>query len=88
MNYEVEIQLTESSAETLLNMVLAGADATVHGDLSKFGEEARRNMKEQVAIAVMLYERVTEVFPKVAGSEWVKQFWRDEKKYRNFIEDP
>jgi len=85
---KVEVELTESQAETLLNTVLAGADATVHEDLSKFGEEARRNMKEEVAIAVMLYERVTQVFPKVAESEWVKQFWKDEKKYRDFIEDP
>ncbi len=83
----MEIELTESQAETLLNMVLAGADATVRQDLSKFGEEARRNMKDEVAIVVMLYERVTEVFPKVAKSKWVEQFWKDEKKYRDFIED-
>ena len=85
---KLEIELTESQAETLLNTLLAGADATVHEDLSKFGEEAKRNMKEQVAIAVMLYERVTEVFPNVAESEWVKQFWKDEKKYRDFAKDP
>ena len=85
---KVELELTESQAENLLNMVLAMADGAVDVDLSKWNEEAKRNIKEQVAIAVMLYERVTAVLPKMARSDAVQTFWRDEKKYRDFVKDP
>ena len=84
---KVEIELTESQAETLLNMLLAEADNTInYTDVSKFGEEGRQTIKEQVALAIMFYESVTRVFPKVAECDSVEQFWMDGKKYRDFVE--
>ncbi|MCH7997657.1 MAG: hypothetical protein IIB11_07780 [Chloroflexi bacterium] len=82
----LEIELTESEAENLLNILLATAEGTASNDLKAATDEARKNMQEQVALAIMLYEKVTAACPKVAESDAVTTFWDEgETRFREFV---
>ena len=84
---QVSLELTEKEAEILLSELFAMAGAIAEENLSLQTEEAKQTMKLHVAIPIKVCEAVTKVFPKVTDSEWVKPYWEDEKRYREFIKD-
>lgn len=82
----VEIELSESEAENLLNAALAIAESTLRYATEAETEEAKKNVTEQIAITVMLYDKIVSVFPIVAVKDSVKGFWeRYEAEFREFI---
>jgi len=82
---EREIKLTESQAKNLLSIVLSFADRIVNCNLSEFREEERTVLREQVELAIMLYEQITNAFPQLA-EVYDESFWEDEEKYELFLE--
>ena len=82
---KAEIELTESQAENLLNMVLSRADDAMAEDISHFNEEGRRNLREQVIAATILYQSIVAAWPEIAGKPSVRVFWEDGQKYQKFI---
>jgi ribosomal silencing factor RsfS len=82
---KAEIELTESQAENLLNMVLSRADDAMAEDISHYNEEGRRNLREQVIAATILYRSIIEAWPEVAALASIRVFWEDGQKYQKFI---
>jgi hypothetical protein len=82
---KAEIELTGSQAENLLNMVLSRADDAMAEDISHFNEEGRRNLREQVVAATILYHSIAKTWPEVANCDSVRVFWEDGQKYQKFI---
>ena len=82
---KAEIELTGSQAENLLNMVLSRADDAMAEDISHFNEEGRRNLREQVVAATILYHSIAKAWPEVADRDSVRVFWEDGQKYQKFI---
>ena len=84
---KTEFELNASQAENLLNMVLSRADLALAEDLSRYDGEGRKNLREQVAAAIILYEAVVKTHPAVAEMASVRVFWEDNGlKYRAFVE--
>lgn len=68
-------------------MVLSRADLALAEDLSRYDGEGLKNLREQVAAAIILYEAVVKSHPAVAEKASVRVFWEDDgRKYRAFVE--
>lgn len=83
---KAEIELTESQAENLLNMVLSRADNAMAEDISRYNDEGRRNLREQVTAATILYRGIITAMPQLAERDSVRVFWEnDGRRYDEFI---
>ena len=74
--HKVEIELTESEADCLLNWVSSAGEA--------FGSDLQQ---EQARVIVILYMRLMEAFPNLIASESVMQFLEQNGQRSNDVAD-